>query len=317
MIQELKNLHGRYGPVVRVAPNEVSFASVDSWKTIYGFKAGQKEGYEKDMHFFPPPINGTRGIIIATGSDHGQQRRVFSHAFSDSALRDQQPLITKYVDILLDRLHEQVDSPGKGVVDFCMWYNYLTFDVIAELSFGESFHCLENAKLHPLIVLIFAALKATTFNNAQQRLSWLKFLVGFFVPIKVLRQRKDLKEFVHARVTKRLASDVARSDFLTPASGMGKAKALEFPKIVSTSVVFMIAGSETTATTLSASTYLALRHPPVWEKLVKEVRSSFESVSDISFETVTSRLPYMLAVLNETLRLYPPIPTGYVALFLT
>jgi len=69
----------------------------------------------------------------------------------------------------------------------------------------------------------------------------------------------------------------------------------------------MIAGSETTAATLSAATHLSVRQAHVLGKLVKEVRSGFESNSDISFETVTSCLPYMLAVLNETL---PPFRQG-------
>jgi len=66
-----------------------------------------------------------------------------------------------------------------------MWYNYLAFDVITELTFGESFHCIENAKHYPLIVLIFTAPKATRFNHAQQRLSWLKLLDGFLCPSKL------------------------------------------------------------------------------------------------------------------------------------
>lgn len=67
------------------------------------------------------------------------------------------------------------------------------------------------------------------------------------------------------------------------------------------------AGSETTATTLSGATYLLGKHPEVLRKLVKEVRTTFKHESEINMHSV-QRLEYMLAVLNEALRLYPPVP---------
>lgn len=313
-VRDVNRLHAKYGPVVRLATNEVSFAQVDSWKTIYGFRPGQKEGYEKDLHFFPPPFSGTRGIVLALGADHGRQRRVFSHAFSDSALREQQPLIRKYVDLLISQLHEQVNSEKKGLIDATAWYNFVAFDVIADLTFGESFHCLDNSDYHPLVSLIFATLKAVTLLNAQMRFSWLKYLAKYYVSPRALQGRKDLADFVFTSVARRLSMEVGRRDFLTPVSGGNSTSAtVSLAEIQSTAVIFMVAGSETTATTLSATTYLALSHPDVWKRMVNEVRAAFQNDSDITIDNINAKLPYMLAVLNESLRLYPPVPTGYDA----
>lgn len=69
------------------------------------------------------------------------------------------------------------------------------------------------------------------------------------------------------------------------------------------------AGSETTATALSAATYLLAMNPDVLAKLVTEVRESFSSESQIDFVSV-QKLDYMLAVLDETLRLHPPSPNA-------
>lgn len=69
------------------------------------------------------------------------------------------------------------------------------------------------------------------------------------------------------------------------------------------------AGSETTATALSAATYLLAMNPQVLGKLVTEVRESFSSEGDIYFVSV-QKLVYMLAVLDETLRLHPPSPNA-------
>lgn len=75
----------------------------------------------------------------------------------------------------------------------------------------------------------------------------------------------------------------------------------------------MLAGSETTATTLSGATYLLLTHPAALAALAREVRSAFASADEITLGSVSAgKLPYMLAVLNEALRLYPPVTSGLV-----
>lgn len=50
----------------------------------------------------------------------------------------------RYFDLLIQRLHENADKP----VDLVKWYNFTTFDIIGDLTFGESFDCLETSTLH-------------------------------------------------------------------------------------------------------------------------------------------------------------------------
>lgn len=78
-------------------------------------------------------------------------------------------------------------------------------------------------------------------------------------------------------------------------------------EIFGNSSILIIAGSETTATLLSGATYYLLKNPHVWEKLKAEVRGHFKSADDINFVT-TGQLPYLFAVLEESLRQYPPVP---------
>ena len=73
----------------------------------------------------------------------------------------------------------------------------------------------------------------------------------------------------------------------------------------------LLAGSETTATTLSGATYFLLSHPHILERLKQEIRTAFSSPDEINIGSV-GKLSYMLAVLNETLRCYPPLTAGMV-----
>jgi cytochrome P450 len=76
---------------------------------------------------------------------------------------------------------------------------------------------------------------------------------------------------------------------------------------VDNSSLLIIAGSETTATTLSGVTYLLLTHHEILQKTINEVRSSFSCEAEIDLLSV-QKLSYMMAVLQETLRIYPPVP---------
>lgn len=74
------------------------------------------------------------------------------------------------------------------------------------------------------------------------------------------------------------------------------------------STLLIAAGSETTATLLTATTYLLLKNPDCLEKVVHEVRTTFSDASEITLLSA-SRLTYMLACLDESLRVFPVVPS--------
>lgn len=78
-------------------------------------------------------MNGSPSILVANDADHSRGRKTLSHAFSEKALADQEGLLQKYVDQLVNRLKE-VTSASPEPVNMVKWYNWTTFDVIADLS---------------------------------------------------------------------------------------------------------------------------------------------------------------------------------------
>lgn len=70
-----------------------------------------------------------------------------------------------------------------------------------------------------------------------------------------------------------------------------------------------MAGSETTGTLLSGTIFHLCKHPDIKQKLIHEIDSSFSQESDITFQK-TAKLPYLSAVLDECLRIYPPVATS-------
>lgn len=98
-----------------------------------------------------------------------------SHGFSERSLRDQQPLIMQYVNLFIQRLHENCvkDEP----IDMMAWYNFITFDIIGDLAFGEPFGCLERSDYHPWIRTIFISARLGTVVQTANHYPWLKKLM--------------------------------------------------------------------------------------------------------------------------------------------
>ena len=78
-------------------------------------------------------------------------------------------------------------------------------------------------------------------------------------------------------------------------------------EIAHTSSFLIIGGSETTATLLSGMTYYLLMNPSKHERVQDEVRRAFPEGTVLTVSS-TAQLKYLSAVIQETLRLYPPIP---------
>ena len=94
------------------------------------------------------------------------------------------------------------------------------------------------------------------------------------------------------------------------ANNGNKGSALSQAEIDSNASLMTTAGSETTATLLSAATWLLLKNPDIMQKVKDEIRGKFKTYEDISLSGV-SEAPYMIAFLTEALRFFPPIPVGF------
>ena len=144
-----QDLHHRYGPVVRIAPRVLSFIGTpQTWKDIYGRKPAQGN-VVKDPFFYVQRPGEAHDLIIAGEADHSRQRRVFSHAFSDKALKEQEPLLKRWACLLREKLAEKADTGER--VDMVKMLNCTTFDIMGDFTFSEPLFMLENSEYVPWV----------------------------------------------------------------------------------------------------------------------------------------------------------------------
>lgn len=207
-------------------------------------------------------------------------------------------------------------------MDLVTWFNWTTFDVITDLLFGEPLGSLKKKATHKHLELLLDLVVSQASVQTLEIFPWLKPLARFFADSNLLRRRKEYAVYIARQVEKRIDRPedcMYRPDFMTEIlahnlpnrkTGTGE-PTLSRTELYANAGFLVIAGSETSATTLSAATYLLTRHPTALRKLQREVRTAFASYADITLESVC-RLPYLIAVLNEALRHFPPVPAGFV-----
>ncbi|WQF84543.1 Putative cytochrome P450 [Colletotrichum destructivum] len=300
-------LHREYGPVVRIAPDELAYNHPDAWRDIHGHLKNGTGDHGRDPVF---TVDSRHSIIGAAREDHSRFRRALSHGFSAQSMANQEPIIKGYVDLLLRKLHEK-SAGGTRSLDMVSWYNWTTFDIIGDLAFGEPFNCLDDSDYHPWVKLIFDNVKAGAFRLNARRYPLVEKLLMNFVPANLKRKRAQHVALTHEKVTKRLSAESTRPDFMDSMLRKSDARELTFDELKSNASTLIIAGSETTATALSGITYFLLSDAGVYRKLNDEIRGTFATEGEIDMVSV-QKLGYLQAVINEGLRMYPPVPTGIV-----
>ncbi|KAK1511383.1 averantin oxidoreductase [Colletotrichum abscissum] len=303
---DLLDLHNKYGPVVRTTPDGLSFINASQWKEIYGHKPSGELEFSKDPKYHA----GWKGEPVILNADrhyHGYIRKLFAHGFSEKALREQEPILQEYVDLLFHRLDSI--SQSEQPIDLVQWFNYFTFDFIGYLTFGESFECLESSKMHTWVNIFFSLLKNMALHQVVARLPKLAQYPAslLMIPSQVVTQVATLNTLQKEKVNHRLKTQPPVPDFMEKMIAAHESGKMSYHQLEENSQILIGAGSETTATLLSGLVWLLLKHPRVYDKLATEIRTMFERPEDITMISV-NECRYLLACIEETLRIYPPSP---------
>ena len=307
IVKELSALHAKYGDVVRVSPTGLSFIHPEAWIDIYSQKPGQPR-FEKDPIRYTHDmwINGEPEVFTAPDQDHTRLRRVLAPAFSKKAIQEQEALVKSHVDLLINQLRKRAETHGNA--DLSTWLNWTTFDIIGDLAFGESFGCLEAAEYHPWVALVFRSVWAVSVIGAIKQFPWLDMLFEPFLGRMMRRALTDHAQLAIQKVDRRLALKEDRSDFLGAIlKHSGTEKEWTQGEIYSNSNLLIMAESETSASAMSGCLYHLAKSPQAMSSLIKELQAKCQAEEDITFEAIAD-LPYLDAVLHESMRLYPAQP---------
>ncbi|KAK4129748.1 cytochrome P450 [Parathielavia appendiculata] len=156
------------------------------------------------------------------------------------------------------------------IIDVGRWYNSATFDLIGDLAFSQFFGCLESGGYYPWVAIIFDNIKLSVFGEGLRPHPALK-LSGSLVGALELSEQTAKRRLASAYVSRvNFMSYILRHN-------TDEEKGMRSGELVENANILIMAGSETTATQLSGTTFYLLSNRDKYERLVREIRGSFET----------------------------------------
>jgi cytochrome P450 len=332
--RSIHQLHQVYGPVVRIGPNEISFNSPSALKTIYG--AGS--GFERTSFYRMFDVYGQQNLFtFGSPKAHGERKKLLNHAYSKSSILK---ISAQAVEEKAREFMELLTSDPNTASEIFSSLHYYSLDNITHFLYGPD--------LGGTSAMVGSQADRALLNDvldpARRKLAW--FAVHFPQYTKWLMTRTGMTEKVVAALGLlpqqkptvytgiRQHALSAWQSFLATSSDikteskkhtiMGrlwehhisqKQNGLQDLEIASEAADHLLAGVDTTSDSLMFLIW-ALSLPKnlkFQEKLIQEVTAMSTSMLDghgIPTAEETGKLPYLDAVIKETLRLYAPLPAS-------
>lgn len=249
-----------------------------------------------------------------------------AHTFSVKSVAQFEPYIHSNLELFvrqLDSLIERSNSPdGAAHIDCLNWFNYLAFDVIGDLAFGAPFGMLSSGadmaevRASPDSPPIYAPAieilnRRGEVSSTLGTLPEIKPFARYFPDpffTKGLQAVENLAGIAIARVKARLENPppAHRKDLLQRLiEGRDeKGRPLGRQELTAEALTQLIAGSDTTSNSSCALLFHAVRTPGVMDKLRAELDAAVPADLDVPTFEMVRDLPYLSAVVNETLRFH-------------
>ncbi|RMY82732.1 hypothetical protein D0864_07990 [Hortaea werneckii] len=334
----IHSLHEQFGPAVRIGPNDVHFNSLASLKKIYG--AGS--GFERTSFYRMFDAYGRQNLFtFADTKRHGDRKKLLANAYSKSSIvhgttaRHLDRLVRDYLDLL-----RTLDGRPNDAFETL---HYFSIDAITNFLYGSNMGgttAMKGNKGH-------RALLNDIHDPSRRTLTW--FGVHLPGLTKWLYSRSGLLELLmrpllpmkrpttytgiraHALQAMKTACASAKSDgtlssetsdtiiekLLKHRAGekaSGRDLTLDDLDVASECADHLLAGIDTTADTLMFLFWaLSLpEHQNLQAKLIEEVKSAAMDLTETESlsPAAADKLPYLNAVIKETLRLYAPLPAS-------
>ncbi|KAF8148841.1 cytochrome P450 [Crassisporium funariophilum] len=258
-----------------------------------------------------------RGLLWAEGESHRRQRKALSPAFSNAAIRKLTPIFYDSAYKLKGIWDTALDANfGDSIFDVQIWMNHISLDSVGIAGFGHDFHALDG-KDSPVVEVF------NSFSSGNTSvLSHFVFLMGPVLPMLMNLPTKRNRMFKRLRTTmggiadellarnrgekagkpsledKSIIGLLVKAESATSSLGMSQEETLA-------QNVLLLAGYETTSISLTWALIELSRKPEKQEKLREEL-SGFVG-TDPTFDQLSTTLPYLDSVVQEVLRLHPPV----------
>ncbi|RJE20916.1 Cytochrome p450 [Aspergillus sclerotialis] len=287
LYKETQRLHKLYGDYVRIGPTVLSITDPTAVKEIYSSKAKVSKG-----PFYTVSEPRVSLQTSRNKEEHARRRRVWDQAFSSKALRNYEPRVIHYTNQLINAIGKGLGKP----MNVSKWFNYYSFDVMGDLSFGKSFNMLVDGKdsyilsqLHGdmakvgifiHLTWLFPFFKRTPGLNKEYLKFW-RFVEGSVVErIQVCISLKTGTMKLMREVSKNPPDRPDVFSWILDAYNKAPKTKQNWLDVIGDAYLIIVAGSDTTAATLTFLFY----HLASDKFLYKKLQAELDTLSELSYD---------------------------------
>ncbi|KAK1506561.1 uncharacterized protein CCOS01_16420 [Colletotrichum costaricense] len=302
-------LHDHYGAkAIRIAPNELHISDPHLYKVIYK----QSNPFPKEKAFYagfnvPPP-----GLFSATDeAKHRELRRHMNPMFSRSAVLKLEDLVRGRLADLENKIERLCD---KQVIDFYGAFRLLTTSIIMEWCLADSGNILEEQPdgfgSQFLTAFSVGAAAAKIFQQyplLPKISNALPFgLVKIFSP--EIGSFAQLADFAKQGVYRWRDSNGSKAAVDHPVIIENMAQ-LSNDALVGLVLEILVAGSDTSASSMTVALFEILRNPSIEKRLVQELDAAIPDKNDLPPVQTLEKIDYLTACVKEGLRVASAVPS--------
>ncbi len=291
----------RYGDCFTVhwlgGPPVVFFSDPEAIKQIFASDPEQLQAGK--ANFILKPTLGENSVLLLDGARHKRERKLLMPSFQGDRMRVYGEVMREIADRAIDTwptgrsfpIHEQMQS--------------ITLDVILRTVFGME----EGPHLGELRQCLIDFVTLTT-ANPYLMIPLLQIDLGPLTPWRRLKQMSQkVDELLYAQIARRRAAERNGHDDILAMLIEARhedGQPMSDVELRDEMMTMLLAGHETTATSLAWTFHRILQHPEVKEKLAAELKRVIGSGPVMPQHLV--ELEYLDATIKETMRLNPILP---------
>jgi cytochrome P450 len=247
------------------------------------------------------PLIGNQSLILLDGERHQQQRRLLTPPFHGDRMRTYGKLICDITqEVISEWSVSQPFSVRSSMQD-------ISLRVILQAVFG-----IHEGQRYAQLQRLMRSVLDMTGSPLSSSLLFLKTLqrdLGAWSPWgRFVRKKQQIDQIIYTEIQQRRLEAQApslnpRTDILSllMSTQDENGQPMTDIELHDELMTLLIAGHETTASALTWALYWVCRLPEVRDKLLQELDNGFDE-ADLS---CLAKLPYLNAVCQETLRIYP------------
>ncbi|KAI1341691.1 cytochrome P450 [Xylariaceae sp. FL0016] len=298
---KLLELHAKHGPIVRYGVRGVSINDPEVISVVYGSRAGFVTA---DSYNVLVGIQNGKEVssLVSTRDEtrHGALRRSVANAFTPTAVLDYEKWVDDTIVELLDKLNT------KSTLDLSSTVLFYVMDAAGRFSFGEPLGCIAaEDDIGGSIQMIRDRFNHWGWWSSLPQLERLVFRNP--IAMRQKRQPSSMAGEALAKLKLRLGQtegDGGHVDLLQRfiAASKNNPEVLDTAGVVGMLMSTISGAGDTTAITVTSVLYFLLKHPQALKRLEDELAQA--DLSEIPTFAQTGKLPYLHAVIRESMRVF-------------